>query len=85
MKHGILSPKASAVDGFHLWMMLCEDTVVRQRSIARAKRHRPHQQPSVHAGYTYAAPVLNAMTAKELQQLKARLGIKPDREYAVVK
>jgi hypothetical protein len=36
-------------------------------------------------GYHYAEKVLNAMKPRELAALKQSLGIRPEREYAVVK
>jgi hypothetical protein len=83
MRHKIISPRATAIDSWGMWQRVCEDSVVRERSMKRAAKHRPHQIPSVHAAYTYAAPVLNAMTVKELQALRERLGVRPEKEFAV--
>ncbi|HTS06791.1 MAG TPA: hypothetical protein VMP68_14525 [Candidatus Eisenbacteria bacterium] len=83
MKHRLVSPRATATDCWGVWQRVCEDPVVRERSMKRAAKHRPHQLPSVHAGYTYAAPILNAMTAAELQALRDRLGVRPVKEFAV--
>ena len=66
-------------------MRVCEDPVIVARSRKREAKPRPAYLASVVSGYGHASAVINAMTAKELQQLKERLGIRPEREYAVVR
>jgi len=83
MRHKIISPRASAMDAWHYWHRICEDPIVRERAMKRAAKHRPHQQPSIHAAYNYAAPVLNSMKAAELQALRDRLGVRPEKQFAV--
>jgi hypothetical protein len=84
VKHGLLNPRASSCTAFGLWMRLCEDNIVRERSQKYSARKRADYLPSVMAGYSYAAKVLNAMTAKERQALRQRLGVKPEKEFSVL-
>ena len=58
-------------------MRVCEDGVVRERSNKRMARKKPEYLASFAAGYAHTAEVLNAMSAKEIQQLRERLNIRP--------
>jgi hypothetical protein len=80
---GLLSPRYVG-DAFHLWMQLCEDRVVRERSQKFAARKRADYLPSVMAGYSYASRVLQQMTPRELAALKVRLGVRPEKEFAAL-
>jgi hypothetical protein len=79
VKHRLLSPRSSHDSLFSLWMRVAEDEVVRQRSNERLARTKP-SLVSFMAGYINTAAVLNAMTARELQQLRERLHIRPGKE-----
>jgi hypothetical protein len=85
VRHKLLSPRLSSVDAFGLWMRLCEDPVVRERSMKKAAARRPAYLASFASGYSHAEFVLKQMTAKELQALKQRLGVRPEREFAVAR
>ena len=85
MRHKIISPRASTSDAWHYWQRVCEDGVVRERSMKRAARKRPDYLASVMAGYSYASAVLNGMTPKEFAALRERLGVRPEKEFAVLK
>jgi hypothetical protein len=82
-KHGLVNPRE--IDGFHLWMRLCESPEVVKRAKKYAARQRPDYVSGFGIGYHYAEKVLNAMKPRELAALKQSLGIRPEREYAVVK
>jgi len=82
-KHGLINPRQ--MDAFHLWMRLCEDPVVRERGKKKAAAKRPAHMASFASGYSYADFVLKQMTPKELAALKQRLGIRPEKEFAVVR
>lgn len=83
VKHRFLSPRSSAESMFGMWMRVCEDVVVRERSNARMARKKPNYLASFAAGYVHTAAVLNCMTPREIQQLRERLNIQPVREFAV--
>jgi hypothetical protein len=83
LKHGFLSPRSSSDSIFGMWLRVCEDEVVRERSNARMARNRPHHLPTVTAGFIHVSAVLNAMTKQEIHELRLRLNIRPVREYAV--
>jgi hypothetical protein len=83
IRHKIISPRASTSDGFGMWMRLCEDTVVRERSMKKAAAKRPAYLASFASGYSHAEFVLKQMTQKELQALRDRLGVRPEKEFAV--
>jgi hypothetical protein len=76
VKHGLLSPRVSSVDAFGLWMRLCEDPVVRERSKKKAAGKRPAYLASFASGYKYAEFVLKQMSIKDLEALKNRLGVR---------
>jgi hypothetical protein len=74
LKRGLLTEQHGVTDGWHLWQRVKEDPEVRKRSMAMAKRNRPHESPSVHAAHSYGMRVLSGMTAKEVAELKERIG-----------
>lgn len=80
VKHGFLSPRSSSESMFGLWMRVCEDSVVRERSNARMARKKPNYIASFAAGYAHTSAVLNAMTPCDIQQLRERLHIRPVKE-----
>jgi hypothetical protein len=84
VKHRFLSPRSSSESMFGMWMRVCEDVVVRERSNARMARKKPNYLASFAAGYAHVSAVLNAMTPREIEQLRERLHIKPFREFAVL-
>jgi hypothetical protein len=75
IRHGLLFPNCSSDAAFGLWLRICEDPIVRERSRKREARKKPAYLTSVAAGYAHASSVLNAMTPKEVQQLRERLGV----------
>jgi hypothetical protein len=77
IRHGFLDKHSSPSDAFGLWVGVCEDPVVRERSQKREARQRPRYLPSVAAGYAHSSRVIDAMKPKEIQQLKERLNIRP--------
>ena len=81
-KYGLVNPRE--FDGFHVYMRLCEDEVVSERSKKMAGKRAPYLAGFA-SGYKYAEFVLKQMSAKDLAALKQRLGVKPEREYAVVR
>jgi hypothetical protein len=78
-KHGLVSSRE--IDGFHLYMRLCEDSIVRERSKKVAAAKRPEYLAGFASGYKYAEFVLKQMSAKDLAALKMRLGVHPVPEY----
>ena len=77
VRHGFLPPRSSPESLFGMWVQVCEDIVVRERSNARMARKRPGYIASFAAGYGHVSAVLNAMTPREIQQLRERLHIQP--------
>lgn len=84
VKHGLLPPRSSADSRFAMFMRVCEDHTIRERSNKRMARKKPAYLASFAAGYVNTAAVLNAMSPKEIQQLRERLNISPVREFAVL-
>jgi len=84
IRHSFLSPRSSPESFFGMWMRVCEDPIVRERSNKRTARKKPEYLASFAAGYAHVSAVLNAMTPREVQQLRERLNIRPVREYAVL-
>jgi hypothetical protein len=81
-KHGLVNPRE--IDGFHLWMRLCESPEVVKRAKKYAARQRPEYVSGFGIGYSFCEKVLNAMKPSELAELKLSLGIKPEKEFAVL-
>jgi hypothetical protein len=78
---GFVSPRTDAQQCWGTWQRICEDREVLKRV---KKREGKNFSGSV-SGYSHGAAVLAAMSSKDLSALKNRLGIKPEREYAVVR
>jgi hypothetical protein len=74
VKRGLLTDENGVTDCWHLWQRVTEDPEVRKRSMAMAAKHRPHEMPSIHAAHSYGLRVLSGMTAKEVAELKERIG-----------
>jgi hypothetical protein len=80
-KYGLVNPRE--YDAFHLYMRLCEDEVVSERSKKLAAGKRAAYLAGFASGYKHAATVLQQMSKKDLAALRARLGIRPEKEFAV--
>jgi len=83
MKHKLISPRASAQEVFAMWCRLCEDTVIVERSKKKSAGKRPAYLASFASGYSNAEFVLKQMSERERQELRQRLGVRPEKEFAV--
>jgi hypothetical protein len=85
VKHKLISPRASATDVWAMWQRVCEDSVVVERSKKKAAGKRPAYLAAFASGYSHAEFVLKQMSVKDLQALRDRLGVRPDKQFAVLK
>ena len=83
VKHKLISPRASAQEVFAMWCRLCEDAVIVERSKKKAAAKRPLYLASFASGYSNAEFVLKQMKPSELAALRVRLGVRPEKEFAV--
>ncbi len=80
IRHGLLSPRATPSDAWGVWTQVCCDRVV----MARCKKRLGRNWCGEVSSYAHAGPVIAAMDAKSLTALKNRLGIRPQKEFAVL-
>jgi hypothetical protein len=83
VKHKLISPRASSQEVFGMWCRLCEDAVIVERSKKKSAGKRPAYLASFASGYSNAEFVLKQMSERERQELRQRLGVRSEKEFAV--
>lgn len=76
---GFISPRADAMQAWHMWMRVAESPEV----LNRVKKRMGKNFSGPVSGYSHGPAALNAMSKKDLAALKTRLGIQPEVERAV--
>jgi len=79
IRHGFISPRESGQSAWYVWTRIAEDREV----LKRVQKRMGKNFSGAVSGYGHGAAVLAAMNKRDLAALKERLGIRPDKEFAV--
>lgn len=78
---GFVSPRATPQDCWGMWCRLVESPEI----LKRVKKRMGRNFSGSVSGYSHGAAVLAAMSKRDLASLRERLGIRPEKEFAVIK
>jgi len=71
---GVIDPKTPVADVWHIWQLTCADREFLKLSMALEKQNNV-PLPSVASPFSNGTRVLQAMTGRQIEALKIRLGV----------